>query len=209
VFGDVPFLSGLAAEDLRQVGGTADRRLRAAGPRVEGGLAPGGQCGTLSVAGRLPVAAAALPGRRGQCGPVFVSRRRGQSRRGTFGAEGRVGPAQGAPGEVLSAPVLFGNNSYALGPAAISSLKRLLPRLREPGVTVVINGYASTPGAAAANYILSYQRATAVARWLEANGVPESALIIVGHGASDVTGSGASGANRRVLVVIEEPTAGA
>ena len=49
----------------------------------------------------------------------------------------------------------------------------------------------------------------AVARWLDANDVPESALVIVGHGASDVVGSGASGANRRVLVVIEETTAGA
>ena len=76
-------------------------------------------------------------------------------------------------------------------------------------MTVVLNGYASTPGTAEANYTLSFERATAVARWLEAAGVPESALVIVGHGASDTVGSGTSGANRRVLVVIEEPTAGA
>ncbi len=114
--------------------------------------------------------------------------------------------SQGAPGEVVSAPVLFGNDSYALGPTAISSLERLLPRLREPGVTAVINGFASTPGTAEANYILSFERATAVAQFLEANGVPESSLIIVGHGATDLVGSGASGANRRVLVVIEEPS---
>ena len=69
---------------------------------------------------------------------------------------------------------------------------------------MVINGYASTPGNAEANYLLSFQRATAAARWLETNGVPESALIIVGHGASDGVGSGASAANRRVLVVIED-----
>ena len=79
----------------------------------------------------------------------------------------------------------------------------LLPQLREPGVTAVINGFASTPGTAEANYILSFERATAVAQFLEANGVPESSLIIVGHGATDLVGSGASGANRRVLVVIE------
>ena len=100
--------------------------------------------------------------------------------------------------------MLFGNNSYALSPVAVASLRQLLPELRKPGVTAVINGYASTPGTAEANYILSFERATAVARWLEANGVPESALVIVGHGASDVVGSGASAANRRVLVVIEE-----
>jgi outer membrane protein OmpA-like peptidoglycan-associated protein len=104
----------------------------------------------------------------------------------------------------MSEPVLFGNDSYALSQAAVASLQLLLPELRKPGVTAVINGYASTPGTAEANYLLSFERATAVARWLEADGVPESAVIIVGHGASDVVGPGASAANRRVLVVIEE-----
>jgi outer membrane protein OmpA-like peptidoglycan-associated protein len=85
----------------------------------------------------------------------------------------------------------------------------LNPKLREAGVTAVINGYASTPGTAEANYVLSFERATAVARWLDANDVPESALVIVGHGATDTVGSGTSDANRRVLVVIEEPTTGA
>jgi len=103
-----------------------------------------------------------------------------------------------------SAALLFGNNSFALSHAAVASLRQLLPELRKPRVTVVINGYASIPGAAEANYLLSFDRASAVARWLEANRVPESALIIVGHGASDVVGSGASAANRRVVVVIEE-----
>ena len=41
-------------------------------------------------------------------------------------------------------------------------------------MTAVINGFASTPGTAEANYILSFERATAVARFLEANGIPES-----------------------------------
>jgi len=104
----------------------------------------------------------------------------------------------------VSEPVLFGNGSCALSPAAVRQLTGQLPRLRERGVTAVINGYASTPGTAQGNYVLSFERATAVARWLEAHGVPEPALVIVGHGASDVTGPGASGANRRVLVVIEQ-----
>jgi len=116
--------------------------------------------------------------------------------------------SQEAVSDSVSAPVLFGNDSYTLGSAAISVLKGLLPKLREPGVTAVINGYASTPGTAEANYILSFQRATAVACFLEANGIPESSLIIVGHGATDVVGSGTSGANRRVLVVIEKPSGG-
>jgi outer membrane protein OmpA-like peptidoglycan-associated protein len=108
------------------------------------------------------------------------------------------------PSDSISAPVLFGNDSYALSRSAVASLRQLLPELRKPGATAVINGYASTPGTAEGNYLLSFERAAAVARWLEANGVPESALIIVGHGASDEVGSGASAANRRVLVVIEE-----
>jgi OOP family OmpA-OmpF porin len=112
--------------------------------------------------------------------------------------------SQGAEqGDSVSAPVLFGNNSYALSAAAVSELTRLLPRLREAGVTAVINGFASAPGTAEANYLLSFERATSVAHFFESHEVPESSLIIVGHGATDLTGSGASGANRRVLVVIE------
>jgi outer membrane protein OmpA-like peptidoglycan-associated protein len=110
--------------------------------------------------------------------------------------------SQGAQqGDSVSAPVLFGNGSYALSAAAVSELSRLRPRLREAGVTAVINGYASTPGTAQANYVLSFERATAVAHFFESRGIPAASLIIVGHGAS-----GASGANRRVLVVIEDPS---
>ncbi len=103
----------------------------------------------------------------------------------------------------VSAPVLFGNDSYALSAAAVRELTRLLPRLREPGATAVISGFASTPGTAQANYILSYQRATAVGDFFESHGIPAASLIIVGHGATDLVGPGASGANRRVLVVID------
>lgn len=112
--------------------------------------------------------------------------------------------SQDGSADLMSAPVLFGNDSYALDAAAVGPLMPLLPAMRKPGVTVVINGYASTPGTAEANYLLSFERATAVARWLEVSGVPESALIVVGHGASDGVGAGASAANRRVLVVIEQ-----
>jgi outer membrane protein OmpA-like peptidoglycan-associated protein len=100
--------------------------------------------------------------------------------------------------DLVSAPVLFGNDSYALSAGAVGELRRLLPRLREAGTTAVINGYASTPGTAQANYVLSFERATAVAHFFESQGIPAASLIIVGHGAS-----GASGANRRVLVVVE------
>jgi outer membrane protein OmpA-like peptidoglycan-associated protein len=117
-----------------------------------------------------------------------------------------AGLSQGVePRDSTSEPVLFGNDSYTLSPAAVRELTKTLPQLREPGATAVISGFASTPGTVEANYLLSYQRATAVAQFFEAHGIPASSLIIVGHGATDLVGSGTSGTNRRVLVVIEEP----
>ncbi len=107
--------------------------------------------------------------------------------------------------DVVSAPVLFANNSSALEPAAVHTLAQLVPALLRPGATAVISGFASTPGTAHANYLLSYARAASAARYLESRNVPASALIIVGHGATDLTGPGASGANRRVLVVVQQP----
>jgi outer membrane protein OmpA-like peptidoglycan-associated protein len=104
----------------------------------------------------------------------------------------------------VSKPVLFGNGSYTLSEAAVSTLAQLLPELKEPGATAVINGFASTPGTAEGNYLLSYQRASAAAGWYEAHGVAASSLIIVGHGAADPVGPGDSAANRRVLVVVQK-----
>jgi outer membrane protein OmpA-like peptidoglycan-associated protein len=113
---------------------------------------------------------------------------------------------QGGIHESASAPVLFANDSAALSPSAVTQLTPLLPQLRETGVTAVINGFASTPGTALANYTLSYDRAAMVASFFESHGIPASALIIVGHGASDLIAAGNSGANRRVTVVIERPS---
>ena len=113
---------------------------------------------------------------------------------------------QGGIHESASAPVLFANDSAALSPSAVAQLTPLLPQLREAGVTAVINGFASTPGTALANYTLSHDRAAMVACFFESHGIPASALIIVGHGASDLIAVGNSGANRRVTVVIERPS---
>ena len=108
----------------------------------------------------------------------------------------------------VSGTVLFGNGSYALSATAAAVLGPLVSRLKQPEATAVINGFASTPGTAEGNYLLSYERATAVAKFLEARGVGAAALIIVGHGASDTVGAGDSAANRRVLVVVEESGVG-
>ena len=114
-----------------------------------------------------------------------------------------AGLSQGGRHDSVSAPVLFANASAALSPRAVAQLTVLLPRLRGAGVTAVINGFASAPGTAEMNYTLSYERASAVAAFFEARGVPAASLIIVGHGAGDPVVSGGSGLNRRVTVVIE------
>ena len=112
--------------------------------------------------------------------------------------------SQDVMSDSVSTPVLFGNGSAALDATAVRQLTQLLARLRVPGTTVVINGYASVPGTAYANYVLSYQRAANVAGFFESHGTPASWLIIVGHGATDAFGSGTPDANRRVLVVTEK-----
>lgn len=115
-----------------------------------------------------------------------------------------AGLSQNGAHESVSAPVLFANASAALSPSAISQLAALLPQLRAPGVTAIINGFASATGTILGNYTLSYDRAATVASFLEAHGIPASALIIVGHGASDLVAARGSGLNRRVTVVIEK-----
>jgi outer membrane protein OmpA-like peptidoglycan-associated protein len=116
-----------------------------------------------------------------------------------------VGLDQVTSTETLSGPALFANDSSVLLPNAVSEITPLLTPLHRPGAVAVINGYASTPGSAAENYLISYARAAAVAAFLEAHGIPASSLVVLGHGANDLIAPGPSGANRRVTVVIEEP----
>jgi outer membrane protein OmpA-like peptidoglycan-associated protein len=115
------------------------------------------------------------------------------------------GLSQNATTDVLSGRALFANDSSALLPAASSLLAPLVGPLRRPGTRGIINGYASAPGSARHNQILSQNRAAAVAAYLESQRVPQSRLLVVGHGATDLIAPGASGDNRRVVVVIEEP----
>lgn len=107
--------------------------------------------------------------------------------------------------ESLSGPALFGNDSPVLRPTAAAALTPLVGRLTRPEATGSINGYASTPGSVRHNQALSRARAAAVAAFFEAHGVPQSHLLVVGHGATHLVGPGPSGDNRRVVVVIELP----
>jgi outer membrane protein OmpA-like peptidoglycan-associated protein len=111
--------------------------------------------------------------------------------------------------ETVSGSALFANDSAVLLPAAALMLAPLVARLERPGVNAVVNGYASAPGSVRHNQQLSENRAAAVAGYLEAHGASAAALFVVGHGASNFVAPGSSGDNRRVVVVIEEPTDGA
>lgn len=108
--------------------------------------------------------------------------------------------------ETLSGSVLFPNDSARLLPGASAKLIPLLALLRRPGATAVINGFASTPGSASRNYALSEARAASVASFFEAHGISAFSLLVVGHGATDLVAPGPAAANRRVVVVIEEPS---
>ena len=110
-----------------------------------------------------------------------------------------------AVSQAHSGQALFANNSATLGPSAGRILEPLVTDLRRPGATGVVNGFASTPGSAHHNQVLSQERAAAVAAYLEARGIARSSLVVVGHGSSDLVAPGPSGNNRRVVVVIEEP----
>jgi outer membrane protein OmpA-like peptidoglycan-associated protein len=83
----------------------------------------------------------------------------------------------------------------------------LVPLLLRPGLTAVVNGYASAPGTARHNQRLSLARASSVVAFLVAHGMPEDKLIPVGHGSRDPVPEGSAADNRRVVVVIEQPAA--
>jgi outer membrane protein OmpA-like peptidoglycan-associated protein len=118
-----------------------------------------------------------------------------------------AGLSQHVVTEALSGRALFANDSSALLPSAARILAPLVGLLRRPGANGIVNGYASTPGSAKHNQWLSDHRAAAVAEFLEARGVPQARLEVIGHGASNLIAPGASGDNRRVVVVVEEPAA--
>jgi len=109
-----------------------------------------------------------------------------------------------AVSEVMSGRAPFSNDSAVLQSAAARALAPIVAQLRRPGATGVVNGFASAPGSPRHNQVLSQRRALAVAAYLEARGVPRSALLVVGHGASNLVAAGSSGGNRRVVVVVQE-----
>lgn len=180
-------------------------------PNLDGSLPPGELTGddVIVVTSFLPSAAAASAAQASLLAA-------GAGRASILGPEAAaqltqlvtLGLSQKTVTDTLSGPALFANDSARLEPGAARVLMPLIGPLREAGAAAVINGYASTPGSWETNYQLSYARAAAVAAFFEAHGIQASSLAIVGHGSSDPVAPGPSSANRRVVVVIEEPAAG-
>jgi outer membrane protein OmpA-like peptidoglycan-associated protein len=221
---DGPGSAGLAAECglatsvlsglVDQAGARFSGRVLVLAAGSLGGLPPAGELGGDDVLVLTPFVPSAAAAAAAQLNLIAA----GAARAAVLGPE--AAPAEldqlvaGGLGlrsktETVSGPALFADNSAVLLPAAARLLMPLVARLEEPGVTGVINGFASVPGSARSNQRLSQDRAAAVARYLEARGVPGAALFVVGHGASNLVAPGSSGDNRRVVVVIEEPAAGA
>jgi outer membrane protein OmpA-like peptidoglycan-associated protein len=181
-------------------------------PNLDGSLPPGELTGddVIVVTSFLPSAAAASAAQASLLAA-------GAARASILGPEATaaqltqlvtLGLSQKTVTDSLSGPALFANDSARLEPGAARVLVPLIGPLREAGAAAVINGYASTPGSWETNYRLSYARAAAVAAFFETHGIQASSLAIVGHGSSDPVAPGPSSANRRVVVVIEEPAAG-
>ncbi|MEO7494978.1 MAG: OmpA family protein [Massilia sp.] len=108
----------------------------------------------------------------------------------------------------LDAAVLFDTGKSNIKPEAQNVLGEAAARIRKfGGAGVTIGGHTDNVGKAAANQLLSEQRAAAVKVWLIGReGVPAAGLVVKGYGKSQPVADNASEAgrarNRRVDVVI-------
>lgn len=109
--------------------------------------------------------------------------------------------------------VLFSTNRATLTSGAQERLARLASFLRQhPDRTVRVEGYTDNTGGSGYNLQLSERRADAVRDALLAQGVDPGRIVTLGRGeaqpvASNATESGRQ-ANRRVEIVISDPTGG-
>ena len=105
--------------------------------------------------------------------------------------------------------VLFSFNRADLSNRAKRTLRRVVDSYDLGPGTIEIAGHTDTAGDAAYNARLSQARATAVAQWLAAHGVPEDGISISAFGEerpqTDRPKGRASRGDRRVEIVLEVP----
>jgi peptidoglycan-binding protein ArfA len=114
---------------------------------------------------------------------------------------------QAAINALTGGPLAFGNDGLSLTPEDNQILIRVADKLKAcPNGRITINGYTDNSGAETINIPLSSQRASSVAEYLIANGVPRDRVTAKGLGsanpiASNDTAEGRA-RNRRAEVVV-------
>jgi outer membrane protein OmpA-like peptidoglycan-associated protein len=103
--------------------------------------------------------------------------------------------------------VSFRRGSSDLEPAAMATLDQLAASLaKDPGRSIVVEGYTDNSGSKDKNLELSQRRADAVMQYLIAHGVPAASISAVGKGDAAPVASNASATgrqqNRRVNIVV-------
>jgi peptidoglycan-binding protein ArfA len=114
---------------------------------------------------------------------------------------------QAAINAATGGPIYFGNDGVSLTPADEQMLTQVTGKLKAcPDARVTVNGYTDNSGPDSVNVPLSTQRATTVAQFLVAHGVPSDRVVAKGLGpanpvAPNDTNEGRA-KNRRAEIVV-------
>ena len=93
--------------------------------------------------------------------------------------------------------VLFDNNSFALLPASLPELNKLLQILEEnPGMHIQISGYTDNIGKTSDNLILSTNRAKSIVNYLSGKGIATERLSYKGFGSTEPIATNETAAGR-------------
>jgi len=93
--------------------------------------------------------------------------------------------------------VLFDNNSYALLPASLPELNKLVQILEEnPGMHIQISGHTDNIGKAADNLTLSTSRAKAIVQYVSSKGIATERLTYKGFGSTEPIATNETAAGR-------------
>jgi outer membrane protein OmpA-like peptidoglycan-associated protein/tetratricopeptide (TPR) repeat protein len=93
--------------------------------------------------------------------------------------------------------VLFESNSYALLPASLPELNKLVQILEEnPGMHIQISGHTDNVGKAADNLVLSTSRAKAIVQYLSSKGIATERLSYKGFGSDNPIATNETAAGR-------------
>jgi outer membrane protein OmpA-like peptidoglycan-associated protein len=114
----------------------------------------------------------------------------------------------------LSGSVLFASNKFALLPAAQVKLGQVAEALLagDPAASFVVEGHTDSQGKAAANQLLSVNRANSVRDYLVQHGIAADRITSEGHGPdhsiADNKSAEGRADNRRVEIVVKAGKAG-